>query len=422
MSMIAPALLMRALDEQPESDPQFGADYDAAMKAFAPAFPVPPEAPEPLEAPTGFLSNLGMAFAQNPVQIPATYSRGRTSDFERFLQAALASGANTMGGLAGMREKQRQAENERRARQAAERNRQALEASGKLRAAALDEARSLAAERRRRAGETPKAPEEMIPLPADVARAYSLPEGQAVKASEYRNMVATARGLGFQGQLGVARGAGLVSPYAPVTIPPEGASSRIARRVIAGEIKLSEINNPVLRGAVMDEIASGPDQILSDKARATINEIGAARGVHAQMKDALDKLKLAEGPSNRVARGGKIAIEAMIQSNPDAVAFETMKQGFLATISRATGERGVLTDQDVARARQLLPGLFDTREVANRKMGELVKFLDEREKKAVNAYTQPMGGRAATARNAPPAAEPTPADLDYVRSLGIRGK
>ena len=60
-----------------------------------------------------------------------------------------------------------------------------------------------------------------------------------------------------------------------------------------------------------------------------------------------------------------------------------MKEGMLATIARAAGERGTLTDQDAARARALFPvtvpaagALPDTQEVGTKKLAQLRRLLD----------------------------------------------
>ena len=62
----------------------------------------------------------------------------------------------------------------------------------------------------------------------------------------------------------------------------------------------------------------------------------------------------------------------------NARAFEQYKEGTLSLTIRGLGERGVLTDQDVARARKLLPNLTDSAVVRKTKQAALTELLRSR--------------------------------------------
>ena len=60
--------------------------------------------------------------------------------------------------------------------------------------------------------------------------------------------------------------------------------------------------------------------------------------------------------------------------------YESLKNGVLANVVRTFGERGTLTDQDIARAKALFPKLYpipDTREVALGKLKQVDELLNE---------------------------------------------
>lgn len=57
-------------------------------------------------------------------------------------------------------------------------------------------------------------------------------------------------------------------------------------------------------------------------------------------------------------------IASILQSSPNAAAYDNVKSAFLSKLSRATGERGVLTDRDLERIASAIPGFYDTPETA----------------------------------------------------------
>lgn len=60
-------------------------------------------------------------------------------------------------------------------------------------------------------------------------------------------------------------------------------------------------------------------------------------------------------------------LASIAQSSPEAAAYNDTKQAFLSILSRATGERGVLTDYDIKRIEKAIPDFYDTPQTAERK-------------------------------------------------------
>lgn len=65
--------------------------------------------------------------------------------------------------------------------------------------------------------------------------------------------------------------------------------------------------------------------------------------------------------------------------NPEVTAYEALRKASIGPLARAiTGEVGVLTDQDIARAEKLLPKITDTTEEVELKLSQLRKSIQKR--------------------------------------------
>ncbi|MEK6878644.1 MAG: hypothetical protein AABY22_03500, partial [Nanoarchaeota archaeon] len=69
------------------------------------------------------------------------------------------------------------------------------------------------------------------------------------------------------------------------------------------------------------------------------------------------------------------AISQLGQGGEAAASYKRTVEGFLSRLSRATGEKGVLTDQDVARIRKAIPTFYDTPEVAARNFNTIKDII-----------------------------------------------
>ncbi len=175
--------------------------------------------------------------------------------------------------------------------------------------------------------------------------------------------------------------------------------------VETGQAKLSDIveGKTKQRTAVVKLAAERGSTVLSPKVRETVNQLSAARGILDQIKALSASVNVAGEGIGRFAEGAKSAARGFLQTNIDDAVYDTTREGFLATISRATGERGVLTDRDALRAKQLLPKRSDSRETAQYKLHQLEQFLNGMEARAIRAHTTkaadlvgaPASGKAA---------------------------
>lgn len=85
-------------------------------------------------------------------------------------------------------------------------------------------------------------------------------------------------------------------------------------------------------------------------------------------------------PGNRLTEGAKMAGDIKLQTNKELVKLDALVRGSLSQVIRFFGEKGTLTDTDIARARALSIQTFpipDTREVALGKLDQLDEFIAE---------------------------------------------
>ena len=100
----------------------------------------------------------------------------------------------------------------------------------------------------------------------------------------------------------------------------------------------------------------------------------------------IDELKTAfKGSSSELPTGAGSRIvgypmrkaEAFLQTNPKLAALDSLSSATLSKLSRALGEVGVLTDQDIARAAKAVPTINDTPMVREQKFKQLEGLLKE---------------------------------------------
>lgn len=96
---------------------------------------------------------------------------------------------------------------------------------------------------------------------------------------------------------------------------------------------------------------------------------------------------------------------------PDVAVFQDTVNAFLSMLTRAAGERGVLTTQDVERIRKALPQLSDTKQIADNKMQQLR-----------NLFTGIQTGTSAAflPTNPTESIKPRKSVLDYLKSLKFK--
>ena len=75
----------------------------------------------------------------------------------------------------------------------------------------------------------------------------------------------------------------------------------------------------------------------------------------------------ATGPGIGRLAGLKGSTAAFLQASPEAANYYDTVDAFMSLLSRAAGEKGVLTDQDIKRIKKAVPTFYDTQETAARK-------------------------------------------------------
>lgn len=177
-----------------------------------------------------------------------------------------------------------------------------------------------------------------------------------------------------------------------------------ADAVETGQIQFTAVPFNI-RLRVLSLLAERGSTILPPKVRDTISGVSAARGVLSEIESLAEEVNVHGAGPGRFVGGALSAGRGMLQTNEADALYDKTREGFLATISRATGERGVLTDRDVFRAKQLLPARSDSRAIARRKVAQLKNFLDNIEKRAVKVYTSSgtsLAGKRAPAQSDDP--------------------
>ena len=147
------------------------------------------------------------------------------------------------------------------------------------------------------------------------------------------------------------------------TTDPEGGSARVfgPRREFMGP-----------EGPNVRKVKSGQSQ----PEKLSIEQRGA-RGVIAQARGLVNQLWVAEGNvGSRARQAAELKLKQFTQSDPRVAQYDSLREGFLAPIIRALGEKGTLAEGDVGRARELWPAFTDSKEVANAKLNQVEKIFD----------------------------------------------
>lgn len=180
------------------------------------------------------------------------------------------------------------------------------------------------------------------------------------------------------GRFGVSGG---TSGTTPGAIPSTAGLSSIARAVLSGNQAIEKLS-PKIRGEVTGELTAAGYNV-------TLPEFAAARAIIDQISAASAAVNTAQSGLGRFAAGAKNYWGGVItQTNPEAQQL-SQAVGKLSTIARTLGEKGVLTDQDIERVMKLIPGLFDTAQVANNKIVDLTSLLDDIESRQQNVWVLP---------------------------------
>ena len=115
----------------------------------------------------------------------------------------------------------------------------------------------------------------------------------------------------------------------------------------------------------------------ADKLLTTLQ--GIYENVPAELK--------AAGPDFGRLQGIKGDVAAFRQTNTSAANYKKQQKAFLSLLTRAAGEKGVLTNQDVARIKEALPSFYDTPDVAAEAWGTIRTIITSAVTNTVEPYS-----------------------------------
>jgi len=108
------------------------------------------------------------------------------------------------------------------------------------------------------------------------------------------------------------------------------------------------------------------------------------------------KLITAEGPTGIPLQYTSTTLGSIFKTNPDAVVFDSSIKAFSSLLTRAAGEKGTLTDQDVARIISALPTKLDTIDSAAKKSETLTGLYESIKQGTIDTY---IGGKKPSTQN-----------------------
>lgn len=211
-------------------------------------------------------------------------------------------------------------------------------------------------------------------------------------------IIAETNALSREKTAGIRASGGLGGGAGPQSLDDVVAS------VASGQSSLRDYK-PELRPTIITKLASAKTKILPQNIRTTLATLSSAKAIAKRIR-ALSSNLNQSGPGMNVVTGLAKYGGRLSQQNTDAVVLNRMVNAFLTTLSRATGERGTLTNQDVARAKGLVPNIFDTKKTTEELNNELDNFLQEMEDRAISVGTSVLPQqRTGGARKAPAGGE-----------------
>ena len=168
-----------------------------------------------------------------------------------------------------------------------------------------------------------------------------------------------------------------------------------ASQVASGAIPITAVP-AAMRNAVATQLANSGTNIINPqqagKSQDAISAFNSADAMLNTIQDLTNKVVKAGNAGTAWLQGISGAIGSKLKTDPNAVLFKSTIDAFTSQLSRAAGEKGVLTDQDVARIKAALPSLNDTKDIAAAKLGTLRSLFESKKQGAVSAYTNPING------------------------------
>jgi hypothetical protein len=178
-----------------------------------------------------------------------------------------------------------------------------------------------------------------------------------------------------------------------------------ANSLMTGQIGIQNV--PMnLRDSVLGRINELGGSVISTTFAGKAKEAITAFNTADQMLN-----KIEQEASNVITAGSALGalwqrvagnIGAATKLNPNAAVYKDTVNAFLSQLTRASGERGVLTTQDVDRIKNALPAFSDTKAIADRKLQNLRDLFGAIKEGATATYTQPLNKVQSTGENNDP--------------------
>ena len=108
------------------------------------------------------------------------------------------------------------------------------------------------------------------------------------------------------------------------------------------------------------------------QAKQSLNQVDQLESLYRQ---AQSEGLTGSGPNLGRLQGIKGKAAAFTQTSSAAATYEASKKAFLSNLARASGERGVLTDEDIKRIKEAIPDFFDSPDVVDQKLETLRGIL-----------------------------------------------
>lgn len=136
---------------------------------------------------------------------------------------------------------------------------------------------------------------------------------------------------------------------------------------------------------------TGGAEDLSSTQQQSLTKLGTADTILSQIEQQLSTVGLGGGPLGK-AQGTFKSVMGRLGLNDNAAAYEDFRKGIATQLAKALGESGNLSDQDIKRAIQMIPGLNDTAGQAQLKLQQLRQVIEDSRQ---NVYS--LGGGASSA-------------------------
>jgi hypothetical protein len=152
-----------------------------------------------------------------------------------------------------------------------------------------------------------------------------------------------------------------------------------------------------IRTAVVEYMGQTGQEYISPaftgKSKEAITAFNTSKAQLDTIEQQMNQVITATSPAQTLAQVimGQVGIFA-----PQTKVYNDTIAAFTSMLARAAGEKGVLTDTDIARIKKALPSLNDTVATAQQKMTILRTLYQNIEQGALNAYSSPLNQQSGT--------------------------